>query len=569
MIVSLVLIVSGLYWAFLGNHLVHELRTNPGIDEIAEVVSDTYHSLAVRQAQRDEDSMVVALQNLYDVKNYTLRFSFDIPQKLIFGKTEIDAECLSDTLRTIYINFTNDLKVNSVTLNGSPAEYEHTGDYIIIKTPVMPARTAFVVGVDYQGSPRNQGFDSFSFKEFDGEPAIYTLSEPTYAPSWWPCKDLTTDKTEADIFITVPAQLTAVSNGILRSVEENDGERTFYWEVTYPITTYLVSLAIGKYDKWTETYSSLDGNISMPVEYYTYPSYTEKAKYDWRNTVDMIRFLSEKYGEYPFINEKYGMAMFGWISGAMEHQTVSSMGYRLVTGDGRFEDIVMHELAHQWFGDAVSPGTWKDIWLNEGFATYSELLWEEHTRGREAYLLKARKEDRGSFPTTVYNPEGFIFGRTVYSKGALVLHMLRGVVGDEAFFRIIRTYYEKYKYSTATTPDFVRICEEISGKDLGVFFDQWVYTGKGRPVIEYSWSTDGSVADGFQTRLRLRQIQDDREVYSFPFTVTVKDETSESDFAVEMNARSTDLEFNTSFRPSDVMIDKDGWVMKELKKAAD
>lgn len=166
-----------------------------------------------------------------------------------------------------------------------------------------------------------------------------------------------------------------MSNGLLQDVkDEANGERTFYWKVTYPITTYLVSLAIGKYDKWSETYTSLDGSVRMPVDYYTYPSYTDNAKYDWRNTVDMIGFLSETFGEYPFINEKYGMAMFGWISGAMEHQTISSMGYRLITGDGRYESIVMHELAHQWFGDAVSPATWRDIWLNEGFATYCESL---------------------------------------------------------------------------------------------------------------------------------------------------------------------------------------------------
>ncbi|MBX7043282.1 MAG: M1 family metallopeptidase [Ignavibacteria bacterium] len=565
MIVTLVLLFSGLYWSLLGNHIVHEVRSNQKIHSALTFAEDAYYSLSGKQAQRKEDSAIVRMQNLYDVKLYTLRFSFDIPQKKLFGNAVISAEVLSDTLSRILVNFTNEMKVNKVLLGGKPVEFEHANDYISIQTGnAGPGMVE--IGIEYEGTPRNQGFDSFSFKEFDGEPAIYTLSEPTYAPTWWPCKDLVTDKAEAEIQITVPEQLTAVSNGLLQKVtDEGNGERTFYWKVTYPITTYLVSLAIGKYDKWSETYTALDGSAVMPVDYFTYPSYTTNAKYDWRNTVDMISYLAATFGEYPFINEKYGMAMFGWISGAMEHQTISSMGYRLITGDGRYESIVMHELAHQWFGDAVSPATWKDIWLNEGFATYCESLWIEHTKGHEAYLENIAKEGRGTFPTTVYDPEGFIFGRTVYNKGAFVLHMLRGEVGDETFFRIIRTYYERFKYGAATTGEFIKVCEEVSGKDLGTFFDQWVYSGKGKPSFEYEWSAVQS-GSSYKTKLLLKQLQSDREVYAVPLTITLSSGSASEDFRIQMDSREGSYEFETGFLPAGLEIDREGWVMKDLKR---
>lgn len=566
MLVSAVLIFTGLFWTFLGNEISDEFKTNRKIRYLTENVVDAYSILAEKQKDREEDPEIVEMQNGFDVSKYDLRFSFDIPAKLVYGTTVINAKYLSDTLSRIYINFKNDMKVNSVKLDGADAEFEHLNDYIIVKTASPEKEKEFALTINYEGTPKNEGFDSFSFKEFDNYPAIYTLSEPTYAPGWWPCKDLTTDKALADVTITVPEPLTAVSNGVLKETRtEADGSRTFVWSSSYPITTYLVSLAIGKYDKWTETYTSLDGKTEMPVEYYTYPSYTEKAKYDWQNTVEMIRFLSKTFGEYPFVNEKYGMALFGWSGGAMEHQTISSMGYRLVTGNGRFEDIVMHELAHQWFGDAVSPATWKDIWLNEGFATYSEALWAEHKGGKPSYFASMKSEDYGKFSTTVYNPEGFIFGRTTYSKGAWVLHMLRNVTGDEVFFEIIRTYYEEFKYTTATTADFVRICERVSGMNLNTFFDQWVYTGKGRPNFEFSWKQN--LSDGeYDISLHVKQVQTDRDVYEVPLSVTIKTANFEEKFEVSNASRDTSYTFSTSSAPLEVFLDKEGWILKEVKE---
>ena len=423
--------------------------------------------------------------------------------------------------------------------------------------------------IKYEGSPKNYGFDSFSFKTFSDEPAIYTLSEPDYASTWWPCKDIPNDKFTIDIFITVPGQLTAVSNGLLKEVrDEDNGQKTFFWKSSYPITTYLVSLAIGKYDKWTETYYSSDSLNKMPVEYYTYPEYTENAKIDWKNTLRMIEFFSGKFGEYPFIKEKYGMALFGWVGGAMEHQTISSMGYTLVKGNGKYENIVVHELAHQWFGDAVSPESWKDIWLNEGFASYSEALWIENEKGKEDYIKYLKKEDYGFFQGTVYDPEGFIFGPTVYNKGAWCLHMLRGTVGDSVFFEILKKYFESYKYKNANTYDFQKICEEVSGTDLKYFFDQWIFTGTGRPDYRYSWKAedfqDQKGTGVYTLRINLKQVQEDNfGVYRMPVRFTVITDKGSQEFKFFNDSKVQQFEQPVNGKPVEVLIDNENWILKK------
>ncbi|MDQ3019448.1 MAG: M1 family metallopeptidase [Bacteroidota bacterium] len=572
LLVSVMVLISISFWGFISFKVITDVVSENGLSRCMNVLSSKYNTFKYSDIAREEDSSVVSYQNLYDVQNYKLKLSFDIPKKFIFGNLEMTALSFSDTLNKIYLNFSSDMKVNNVRLNSEIVSFKHEKDFIIIDSKFKTiASNNFIVKIEYEGSPKNEGFDSFGFKTFDDEPAIYTLSEPNYAPTWWPCKDQTNDKTTFEMILTVPPPLTAVSNGSLLEVkDESNGDKTFYWKESYPITTYLVSIAIGKYDKWSETYLSLDSSKQMPVDYYTYPTYTDRAKIDWKNTINMLQYFSKTFGEYPFINEKYGMAMFGWISGAMEHQTISSMGYILVTGSGKFEDIVVHELVHQWFGDAVSPKSWKDIWLNEGFATYGEALWKEHSNGKEAYQNFMKKNDYGSFQGTVYNPEGFIFGPTVYNKGAWCLHMLRGTVGDSVFFDIVRTYFESYKYKTADTYDFKKICEDVSGTDLTYFFNQWIFEGKGRPDYKYSWKSEDFMDEkntGIYTlRLNLRQVQDDYDVYKMPVKFTVKTDNGTEEFSFFNDMKKQQFELPVNGKPSEVIIDNENWIMKKIEK---
>ena len=541
------------------------------------VILNEVNGFALGSDKRDDDPEIVRMQNLYDVQNHNLDFSFDIPAKILYGRMEMEAQSLTDTLNQVYINLLDNMTVEYVKIDGEDVSYERNEEYLIINSKGLIGKfDNFIVSVKYQGKPELQGFDSFAIKEFGGYPALYTLSEPTYAPTWWPCKDLPSDKFTVSLNITVPGELTAASVGTLESTQDNgDGTKTFSWKSSYPITTYLVSLAIGKYDTWEEEYTSLDGTTTMPVVYYSYVPYTNKAKRDWDNTVEMIEYFSGLFGEYPFINEKYGMAMFGWTSGAMEHQTLSSMGYLTVTGNKMFETVVAHELVHQWFGDAISPETWMDLWLNEGFASYGEALWMEHKKGKDALFSYMQKEDYGFFLGTVYDPEGFIFGPTVYQKGSWVLHMLRGVVGDSTFFKILNTYYEEYKYKTANTEQFREVCERVSGMNLEDFFEQWVTIGKGRPVYQYSWSAekyDGQEGtDAYTLRLEVEQVQDEKSnwsIFKMPVEVTVETDMGTEKLIFFNDKRTQQFTHPVSGKPSKVYLDKDGWILKSTKEVA-
>lgn len=565
-------IISVCFWTFAGFNLLSTSLSKKVIRSRAMEIADRYMNYKYSNLEIKRDSVIIDYQNLYDVQNIMLELSFDIPQKYIYGNMEMKALNISDTLNRIYLNFSDEMRVNRISLNGSDAVFIRENDYLIINTSgIVKEEEDFLIRISYEGSPKNKGFDSFGFKSFGGDPAVYTLSEPEYAPLWWPCKDITTDKFTSEVILKVPSGLTAVSNGSLMEVkDESDSTIAFYWKSSYPITTYLVSVAIGKYDQWSDIYTSLDGSKKMNVDYYSYTPFTEKAKTDWKNTVNMIEFFSRTFGEYPFINEKYGMAMFGWTGGAMEHQTISSMGYTTVTGDLRYESIVAHELVHQWFGDAVSPKTWKDIWLNEGFATYGEALWEEHTEGKAGYDRFMKNQDYGFYQGTVYAPEGFIFGSTVYKKGAWCLHMLRGVVGDSVFSKILRTYFEKYKYKNADTQDFKNVCEQVSGTDLTYFFNQWIFTGTGRPEYVYSWKYDDFMDDSnsgvYTLRINIKQKQKEDLVYKMPVNFLVKTDKGEEKFTFFNDMITQQFEQPVNGRPLEVIVDNDNLILKKIKK---
>ncbi|MCB0728081.1 MAG: M1 family metallopeptidase [Ignavibacteriae bacterium] len=571
LLITFVVLMSLSFWTLIGFKFYEIISEGNVLMRFAQFFSNKYQTVQYTKSSDKRESSVIASQDLYDVQHCKLDLSFDIPRKYIYGKMNMKGLILSDTLSRLYINLFDNMKVNSVKFNNENIDFKRNDNYIIVNLKRSGQKTTeFSAEINYEGAPVSKGFETFEFKSFDNEPAIYTLSEPENAPAWWPCKDIINDKFTSEVTLTVPEQLTAVSNGLLKEVKTgSDNTKTFYFRSDYPIATYLVSIAIAKYDTWSDKYYTGDSLKEMNVDYFVYPSYLANAKNDWDSTVSMIEFFSEKVGEYPFINERYGMAMVGWAGGAMENQTVSSMGHTTVTGDKRYESIVAHELFHQWFGDAVTPMTWKDIWLNEGFASYGEAMWAEHRDGIKGYKKTMKSMDYGYFQGRVYDPEGFILNSTVYKKGAWCLHMLRGVTGDSVFYKILRTYYEKYKYKNASTLDFQNVCEQISGTDLKYFFDQWIFTGTGRPDYIYSWKYDdfnGEKNSGvYMVRLNLRQTQKDRDVYKMPVQIIVKTESGEEEFTIFNESREQLFEQPVKGKPTEVLIDNDNWILKEIR----
>jgi aminopeptidase N len=250
----------------------------------------------------------------------------------------------------------------------------------------------------------------------------------------------------------------------------------------------------------------------------------------------------------------------------MEHQTITGIGSNFITGKKYFNDVYVHELAHHWWGDAVSLADWKDIWLNEGFATYSEALYAEHIGGIKALQSFMLEKNQDEFKGTLYAPKDNLFGPTVYDKGGWVLHMLRKEVGDSLFFQILRTYFATYKYKNASTDDFKNICELLTGKNLSKFFDQWVYIGVGKIELEYEWSAQ-KTSGGYLIHINTLQTQKGYPVYSFPleFKFKINEDTNlVKTFIVDK--RQQDFELVLEALPVGVESDPYGWLLADIKQ---
>ncbi len=496
----------------------------------------------------------------WDVSSYDLDFYIDIDAEALYGKVEIHFIPAIAALETIQLDLSSGLTVDSVYMNG--AEFSHASDLLTVTLDgSYGVGDEIVVGVGYHGHPVESGFQAFEFGLQNGVPMISTLSEPYGASTWWPCKDVPTDKADSvRITIRVDENLTAVANGLLVSETRNvDGTKTWVWEHKYPITTYLVSLAITNYDYWTDTFHFTDGD-SMPLEYWMYPSYTAtQANVDrWNLTGNMIGIFNQFYGKYPFSEEKYGMAQFGW-GGAMEHQTCSSMG-------SSSENTIAHELAHQWWGDLVTCSNFHHIWINEGFATYSEALYWGAKDGEAAYHAHMAAKDAdytGSIFRTDTTDIWSIFNYIVYGKGAWTLHMLRHVIGDDLFFETLAQYRDTYQFSHASTEDFQCVAEDVWGQDLEWFFDQWIY-GSGKPV--YRWWWDAKPVDEFgmsQVSIHIDQVQSGLyPTFKMPIDIAFSGSGGDTTMVIWDSLRTQDFTLELGYEPTLVAFDEDVWIHK-------
>ncbi len=393
--------------------------------------------------------------------------------------------------REVILDLLDNMTVQSVTRGAAPLAFTHRDNLVRITLDrAFNAGQSFEIKVSYSGRPQSTGFGSIGWNKyfFTGQgKMVWTLSEPDGARTWWPCKDLPADKAAVEEWWTVPATWTATGNGTLIGTETLSGSRKrFKWKPARPLTTYLVSIAATDYASFSDTYTALDGTTTMPVTHYVYSEYLTRAQESFRNTPAMIAFYAQTFGEYPFLEDKYGMSAFPW-SGAMEHTTNTSYGYTLIDGGHGNDYVIAHELAHQWWGDSVSPEDWKNVWLNEGFASYSEALWAEHLGGADRYRDYMNSFWRSSFDGTLYDPND-LFGSTVYDKGAWAVHMLRGVMGDGPFFLGLRDWYATRRDATGNTAQFQATMEARHGAPLGWYFQEWVY-GPNMPAYEVGWTT--------------------------------------------------------------------------------
>ncbi len=398
----------------------------------------------------------------------------------------------------------------------------------------------------------------------------YTFSEPSDARFWFPCYDQPWEKATAEVNITVPAGYVAASNGkLLGTTSNGNGTVTWLWAQNQPIATHLLCMTVSRFSVSSLPYVKSTGD-TIPLQYYSWnaPPFVDSA---WTTgflpTVrQMVSAYSGLLGEYPF--DKYGMTTivpFGYLG--MEHQTITTMNRYYATSHW----VVSHELAHQWFGDNVTCGTWADIWLNESFATYCEALWREHLYGFDS--LKAYMRDTlsqfqfVSWQGAIYDPvaQGFdLFTRSVYSKGGWVLHTLRGVVGDSVFFNALRVYQKQYGGKSAITSELQAIVDSVSGSDMTWFFNQWIY-GSGWPkyASRFSWNAD-------TISYTIQQNQDAAwPTFRMPILVRAYYGASHRDYIVHDSLRLQTFKLPLITQPDSVALDPEGWVLKQIVSFTD
>ncbi|MGB5847096.1 MAG: M1 family metallopeptidase [Ignavibacteriaceae bacterium] len=499
-------------------------------------------------------------QRKIDILHYDLFFDLFPDEKEFDASVVIKGVVKEEGLKSIELNFYDNFEIGEVKLNGIKREYINEDKLLAINSGDSVPLDTFELEVTYSGTPKKAGIEGFVFGKINGTSLVYNLSEPSYASSWYPCNDFPSDKALLDIRIKNDSSQVSISNGLLIGTEDDGERRTYHWKTNYPISTYLIAIYSSSYQHFSDKYISIDMQDTMAIDYYVLLNNVEDAETDFQEHPEMLRFFAETFGEYPFIKEKYGVAEFLWQLGAMEHQTITGVASNIIGGKNFFLDIYIHELAHHWWGNAVGPKSWNDIWLNEGFSTYSEALYYEFKSGKSALRSSMLSKSQGSFSTELGNPGSFLFSETVYNKGAWVLHMLRWELGDKTFFKVLREYYEKFKYSNASTEDFKAVCESISEVNFTKFFDQWL-NGTGKIELIYKWNSK-RIANEFETIITLEQVQDGYDSYCFLLGMNFKYANDELEsFRYNIDSRTAELTVRSKNKPVEIILDPNDWLL--------
>jgi aminopeptidase N len=507
----------------------------------------------------------------YDVKY--LRFDLHVTDTSVYlwGNVTTNAQIIvSSTDKYVFeldtLMIIDSAKINGIVLPVATAGFVRT----ISLTGTLHSGDNFTAQIFYHGTqPSGSGFYSGVTHDVSsgGTQMVYTNSDPWVALDWWPCKQSVDDKIDSvDMFVTVPQGVKDGSNGVLVGVDtaSSPGYWTYHWQTHYPITYYLISMAIAKYSEY-KSYMHFSGSSdSMLIQNFFYDTATFNPVY--KSNFDsiglMIDYFSSIFGRYPFWKEKYGVC-YATLYGGVEHQTMTTIGL----GDTY---IIAHELCHQWFGDHVSFARWGDVWLSEGFATFSEnLFYSKFWNAQAALALRkdllttALSQPCGQiYVTDTSGPNTLFFQPTVYDKAALVINTLRYLgPNDSTFFSILKTYQSTYGFSNASTQDFKTIAEGIYGFSLDTFFNQWIY-GKGYPVYRLNWNQIGTKV--FVKLIQTRSCISYNTTFKTPLELQLKSATSDTIIRVYNNADTQEYSFDWSGVVDTIYFNPDVWTVCKL-----
>ncbi len=486
----------------------------------------------------------------YDVDQYTLRLKLDLSGKQLAGSAIIDATTTFDRLGQFSLDFVDGMTVQGLRVDGAGVPYAYQNDKLVVNLP-RPYRQGerFTLVVDYSGpirpiASRFASFAKLGLQVLDDGTA-FAFSEPDGSRAWFPCNDHPLDKARFRFEISVPPGQVVASNGVLRETRDTPDGTLYVWEMAQPMATYLATVMIAPYER-------LEGRTpsGIPLRHYVFPQRQADAERLYATTGEALDWFAQRLGPYPF--DQFGYTMVGLRGASLETQSNVLMSDRMLN-----ENVLVHEMAHMWFGDTVSLSSWDDIWRNEGFATYFATLWERRNDDPAALVrtMNALETQLNAHPTTYPlgdPPPAQLFGQDSYLKGAWVAHMLRLQVGDEAFFRALRTYFERYRGRAAGRAEFEAVFSEVSGQNLAPFFQRWL-DQPGVPGLDVTWVT--SRVDG-QYSLDVQVCQTNGLPYPQDLDLVAGSDTGSAPLRIPLNGapRAT---FSIPFAPTSLATDPD------------
>ena len=543
---------------------------NTIFSQVSEKTSEDFHICSHHKSfsTKELPSTNPLLQS-YDIKYMKPNLLVSIDTSYISGSVEINSLAL-ENINNFILEFNDStMIVDSVLVNDTLRIFTHDNSEINANVQIQSGNL-FNSIVYFHGTPYSDRNTRGVINNLDDTyflKTTWTLSESYHLADWLPCKQDLKDKIDsAEFFITIDTSLMAGSNGLLKNITNlPNGKHRFEWETHYPMDYYLISFAVADYIEYN-IYAHPQGlSDSILIQNYIYDTLDclNDYKTEIDRTVEFIEVFSKKFGMYPFKDEKYGHCMVE-VGGGMEHQTMTTLGYFSV-------GLVAHELGHSWFGNNVTCATWQDIWINEGFATYTEYLAREFTgltQDAEDWLIyahdRATQYDEGSIyvPFAELDNESRIFdSRLSYKKGGSIIHMMRYIIdNDSIFFQTLKDFQNTYKDSVATGDDFLNTINTTSGIDFTTFFDQWFY-GEGYPIYSIYWSHNNDT-------LKIEKIQTTSAAITPLYTTPVefKISTSNSDTIIRFN-QNQNTENYTIYFPENITnieFDPNNWLIKKI-----
>ena len=536
--------------------------------DIAEIRAERHafyarHSHGIQAALLENSgNKVDGNQNDFDMRYYGLHLNLDFVGDSIVASVDYRIKSLISGLTRVDLNLRDELTVDSVRVGVAPASFSHSAHLLSINLPSsIPQNQEFALTVYYHGVPYYDGDAGLTFTSQFSTQLCWTKATPFRSRYWWPSKDFPEDKVDSlDLYIECPSTYDIATNGLrVSSTSLGGGRKLEHFKHNYPICTYLVAFCCATYTKDIQTW--VHGTDSLPYYCYSLPGNTAAMTAFKNFGPQSLTMLTNRYGQYPFMGEKMGCADFGW-AGAMEHQT-----FAMFATDFHTDWVIAHESSHQWWGDMITCRTFNHIWLNEGFATYSEPLFMEATAGINAYfnyLQTMKFMGPGSIYVENLTQDDIYDSNLSYDKAGWVLHMLRGVYGDSLFFQGVRAYATSgLRYGTAVTADFDSIFGAVAGDDITWFLNEWIY-GEGHPDYEYSWQCRPNGSGAFIVDMFIEQVQATPTAFRMPIKTRITGTAGTRDSVIWNQGRFAAYQITFADSITAIQLDPQQWILRSV-----